>query len=786
MKKNILKNAGVLLIINVMFLSTIVIGVNVNIKQSFNVSETISFSSEPLLDEDFSGSSFPPEGWQTDFWMQSNTSEAGGTPPEARVYKYDQYSGGQFYDNYIMTPAIDASSYEKIILEFKFAADALYPQYCDFYVKYRVDSDSSWVDITPWPNPLQGNISGTYTVSINCGPEGCGNAFQINWSFIGYYYYFNYFWLDDIIIEKDKSIPDQICSMALEYQWISSEGAWQEFRPSAEKLTSVSLPITQDCPSCDMLWLNITWNGFLLTQMTKNAYEFPEYSEQPWNWKWTEFNIDDIDVTPGEIYRIELGFDGEGEYFWAGYENYSQFPEGPYPFGESSVNPFWDFCFITWGYNFVNNPPDTKFKGPTEGATTIPYTFHIKATDPENDDVYFRFDWGDGVWTSWDGPFPHLIWREYIYTWTTHGHKTIRYQAKDIHDNVANPKEHLIRIEDIEDLTQDPYIDVFIYFDPIKLEVRDLIQPDKDELYSGNTVEYSILVWNNGNKDANNVEVDFKLLDFSIPQTMVDVPAQGCKMATTTWTIPYLDQNQREIIKQSTLDIKIYHGDDVDITPHNQVFSSLNIEIVPIEPPYHIIHEVFVYNENSYYLDVIVDLELIESECLDWEVYVDRIQFTIEPNSIEWINLIMIPPPDVKLGEKCEAVVSIYEVMKDTKGGNLFIRSECVRGINDRSPPTVQIDKPKDGFFILNSKLLPFPFTIIIGSITIESQVHDSIGEINFVRFFINDKCVYTCKEDFSYHWDKRYILKFASVNVIAYDEAYNTENDEVSVIKIL
>ena len=100
--------------------------------------------------------------------------------------------------------------------------------------------------------------------------------------------------------------------------------------------------------------------------------------------------------------------------------------------------------------------------------------------------------------------------------------------------------------------------------------------------------------------------------------------------------------------------------------------------------------------------------------------------------------------------------------------------------------PTVQIEKPKDALFIFNSKMLPFFITIILGEITIEAKVQDSVGDISMVRFFINDEHVFTSIDDFSYHWDKRYLIKFATVNVTAYDDAYNTEFDEVKVIKIL
>ena len=202
--KNILKKAEFFLIAIILVSTSIITATTATKIKSSNaildekVTETSSTLQNFLLDEDFSGE-FPPFGWETDFWTQSDTNEAGGISPEARVYKYDQYYGGQYYDNYIMSPAIDASDYEKIILEFKFAADTYYPQYCYFYVKYRNDSTSSWVDITPWENPLSENFNGSYIVNINGAPY-CGNAFQVKWEYVGYYYYYEYFYLDDVKI----------------------------------------------------------------------------------------------------------------------------------------------------------------------------------------------------------------------------------------------------------------------------------------------------------------------------------------------------------------------------------------------------------------------------------------------------------------------------------------------------------------------------------------------------------------------------------------------------------
>jgi len=188
-KKIFLKEAIVLFITTILVITTLV---------SISTA-TSTCSSTILLYEDFSGA-FPPAGWTTDCWTHSYTNEAGGTVPEAKVHKYDQYYQGQYYDNYIMTPYFDASACNSVVLEFNFAADVLYPDYCYFNVMYREDAASPWVDITPWTNPLTGNFQGYYVISINCGGGGCGTAFQVKWEFIGYYYYYNNFYLDDVKI----------------------------------------------------------------------------------------------------------------------------------------------------------------------------------------------------------------------------------------------------------------------------------------------------------------------------------------------------------------------------------------------------------------------------------------------------------------------------------------------------------------------------------------------------------------------------------------------------------
>jgi hypothetical protein len=160
-----------------------------------------------ILEEDFSGS-FPPEGWTMDWWDQSNTSYACGEAPEARVYKYDQYNGGQYYDNYIMSKSLDCSNIEAVKLGFKLTFDAYYPQYCNFYLKYRKDTNSPWKDITPWDNPFTKDIEcEQYWITINGDPY-LGEEFQVKWEYIGYYYYFNNIFLDNVTIQENNFLNE--------------------------------------------------------------------------------------------------------------------------------------------------------------------------------------------------------------------------------------------------------------------------------------------------------------------------------------------------------------------------------------------------------------------------------------------------------------------------------------------------------------------------------------------------------------------------------------------------
>jgi parallel beta-helix repeat protein len=155
-----------------------------------------------LLNEDFSGT-FPPDGWLTDSWIQYNSSYNYLENPCACLYKYNQVNNNSAY---ITSKTVDASECEKCLLKFNFGCDVQYDNFCYFNVKLRRNSTSPWVDITPWENPLPGDMNwNNYEIEIINITEGCGDGLQINWTYKGFYFYYNYFWLDDVKIIYEEN-----------------------------------------------------------------------------------------------------------------------------------------------------------------------------------------------------------------------------------------------------------------------------------------------------------------------------------------------------------------------------------------------------------------------------------------------------------------------------------------------------------------------------------------------------------------------------------------------------
>lgn len=80
----------------------------------------------------------------------------------------------------------------------------------------------------------------------------------------------------------------------------------------------------------------------------------------------------------------------------------------------------------------TNTAPSTPtVTGPPKGKPGTAYTFSATSTDPEGDQIYYWFDWGDGTNSGWIGPYMSGMTANTAHTWTTKATYTVQVKVKD-------------------------------------------------------------------------------------------------------------------------------------------------------------------------------------------------------------------------------------------------------------------------------------------------------------------------------------------------------------------
>ena len=66
------------------------------------------------------------------------------------------------------------------------------------------------------------------------------------------------------------------------------------------------------------------------------------------------------------------------------------------------------------------------------------YTYTTNTSDPQNNLIYYWFDWGDATNSGWVGPYSSGNTANASHTWTKQGIYTIKVKAKDIHGSESD------------------------------------------------------------------------------------------------------------------------------------------------------------------------------------------------------------------------------------------------------------------------------------------------------------------------------------------------------------
>jgi hypothetical protein len=93
----------------------------------------------------------------------------------------------------------------------------------------------------------------------------------------------------------------------------------------------------------------------------------------------------------------------------------------------------------TWWYSNIihvtvlGDPPEQPSKpiGNKIGKSGVNYTFTTMAIDPDNQQIFYKWDWGDGTESDWLGPFESGTTTTASHTWTKKGIYSIKVKAKD-------------------------------------------------------------------------------------------------------------------------------------------------------------------------------------------------------------------------------------------------------------------------------------------------------------------------------------------------------------------
>ena len=89
------------------------------------------------------------------------------------------------------------------------------------------------------------------------------------------------------------------------------------------------------------------------------------------------------------------------------------------------------------------NKPE-KPTGPTNGKAGTTYTYKTSTTDPDGEQVYYKWTWGDGTQSDWMGPFDSGETISADHAWEENGTYVVKVISKDIYNQESEWSDPLV------------------------------------------------------------------------------------------------------------------------------------------------------------------------------------------------------------------------------------------------------------------------------------------------------------------------------------------------------
>jgi hypothetical protein len=160
---------------------------------------------------------------------------------------------------------------------------------------------------------------------------------------------------------------------------------------------------------------------------------------------------DFFDVTVAGIQGALCSLSRNGQLIGAAYTDATGFAHIVFPALEGAdpidlvVTAFNQQTYITSLIVFAGSPPNTPAAptGPTQINVNYTYEYTAVTTDPDNDNISYRFDWGDGTISDWTAAVPSGTPGSQRHLWGLGGNVDITCQVKDRYGLKSNWSEPL-------------------------------------------------------------------------------------------------------------------------------------------------------------------------------------------------------------------------------------------------------------------------------------------------------------------------------------------------------
>lgn len=126
---------------------------------------------------------------------------------------------------------------------------------------------------------------------------------------------------------------------------------------------------------------------------------------------------------------------------------------------DSSTNTDEDDAYVLFAVSDNYEPPQTPNmpSGPIKGKVGIDYAFYTSMIDQDGDEVYYKWDWGDGTFSDWLGPFNSSVTAEASHIWGKRGTYEIKVKAKDAYAESEWSNPLTAKMPRIRTITNTPF-----------------------------------------------------------------------------------------------------------------------------------------------------------------------------------------------------------------------------------------------------------------------------------------------------------------------------------------